>query len=128
MSGRTMLLAAALLMLAACGRSEQPLLDQFFGASRLRDRTALQRISTVTFEPLQDGIVRTFRITGVSGERRDGPAIQKDVTVDAAVVLPDGQLVHKTIVVTMQRPAAGEPSAWAVTGFKAAAGRQAPPS
>ena len=106
-------LAAAVLTLPACGKSEQPLLEQFFGASRLRDLTALQAVSTVTFEPLQQGIVRTFHITAVTPERADGQMATKDVTVDAPVILPDGQTVQKTLVVTLQRKS----DAMAVAGW-----------
>ena len=44
----------------ASAASERALLDQFFAASRLRDRTALARFSTVVFEPRTDGIVEEF--------------------------------------------------------------------
>ena len=77
-----------------CAAPEQSLLEQFFGASRLRDTTALQGVSTVTFEPLQQGIVRTFEITGVTPERVDGQTAAKDITVVAPVILPDGQTVR----------------------------------
>ena len=90
-------------MLPACGQSERPILERFFGASRLRDTTALQTVATVIFEPLQQGIVRTFEITSVSPERSEGQAIAKDVTVAAPVILPDGQTVQKTLVVTLSR-------------------------
>ena len=113
-------LAAAVLTQSACGKLEQPLLEQFFGASRLRDTTALQAVSTVTFEPLQQGIVRTFDITGVTPERVDGQMVTKDVTVDAPVMLPDGQTVRKTLIVTLQRKG-DDSSRWMVTGVRAAA-------
>lgn len=116
-------------MLAGCAAPEQSLLDQFFGASRLRDTTALQRVSTVIFEPLQEGIVRTFRITGVTPERADGPMVTKDVTVDAPVILPDGQTRQKTLVVTLQRTSGGSSRRWMVTGVRdAARPRPGPPS
>jgi hypothetical protein len=112
-----------------CAAPEQSLLEQFFGASRLRDTTALQGVSTVTFEPLQQGIVRTFEITGVTMERVDGQTAAKDITVVAPVILPDGQTVRKTLVVTMQRNNGGDSRRWIVTGVRdAAALRQAPPS
>ena len=112
-----------------CAAPEQSLLEQFFGASRLRDTTALQGVSTVTFEPLQQGIVRTFEITGVTPERVDGQTAAKDITVVAPVILPDGQTVRKTLVVTMQRNNGGDSRRWIVTGVRdAAALRQAPPS
>lgn len=116
-------------MLAGCAAPEQSLLDQFFGASRLRDTTALQRVSTVIFEPLQEGIVRTFRITGVTPERADGQMVTKDVTVDAPVILPDGQTRRKTLVVTLQRTSGGSSRRWMVTGVRdSARPRPGPPS
>jgi hypothetical protein len=118
---------AGTVALAGCAAPEQSLLEAFFGASRLRDTTALQGVSTVTFEPLQQGIVRTFRIIQVTPERLDGPVVTKEVTVDAPVILPDGQTLRKTLVVTLQR-ARGD-NAWRVTGFNdAAASRQVPRS
>ena len=118
---------AAAVVLVACARPEQTLLERFFGASRLRDTTALQAVSTVTFEPLQQGIVRAFHITGVTPEQVEGQTVRKDVTIDAPVILPDGQTVQKTLVVTLQH-ARGD-NAWMVTGFRdAAVSRQAPRS
>ena len=118
---------AAAVVLAACARPEQALLQQFFGASRLRDTTALQAVSTVTFEPLQQGIVRTFHITGVTPEQVSGQTVTKDVTIEAPVILPDGQTVQKTLVVTLQQ-ARGD-TRWMVTGFRdAAVARQVPRS
>ena len=112
-----------------CAAHEQSLLEQFFGASRLRDTTALQGVSTITFEPLQQGIVRTFEITAVTPERLDGQMTAKDITVVAPVTLPDGQTVRKTLVVTMERDNGGDSRRWIVTGVRdAAALRQAPPS
>jgi len=107
---------AAGLVLCGCAAPEQRLLEQFFGASRLRDMTALQTISTITFEPREDGIVRTFEITGVTAERLEGRTPTKEVTVEAPVVLPDGQTVRKTLVVTLQRPLEGG-NRWIVTGI-----------
>ena len=115
--------------LAGCAAPEQALLEAFFAASRLRDATALQGVSTVTFEPLQQGIVRTFRIAGVTPERVDGHMVAKDVTVDAPVILPDGQRVQKTLVVTLQRASGGDSRHWIVKGVRdAAASGSAPPS
>jgi hypothetical protein len=106
-----LLLAAA----AACAAPEQSLLEQFFGASRLRDTTALHRIATVAFEPREQGIVRTFRIRSVSSERPDGSAAAKHVVVDATVSLPDGRSVQKTLVVTMRRENGQASASWIVT-------------
>jgi len=120
---------AIAVVLGGCAAPEQSLLDAFFGASRLRDTTALQRVSTVIFEPREQGIVRTFEITGVTSERVDGQqTITKQVTVVAPVILPDGQTVRKTLVITLTRGSAGESSRWMVTGVREAASRPAPPS
>ena len=86
-------------------------------------------MSTVIFEPLQQGIVRTFHITGVTAEHSDGQALTKDVTVDASVELPDGQTVQKTLDVTLQRARSDNSSRWIVTGVRdALASRPAPQS
>jgi hypothetical protein len=56
---------------AACsGGAEQPILNQFFTASRLRDNTTLAGFAAVTFDPRTDGIVNTFTITNVTPEQR----------------------------------------------------------
>ena len=67
------LLAASLTVLAAVacsGGSEQPILNQFFTASRLRDNTSLQNFSTVAFDPQTQGTVTSFSITNVTPEER----------------------------------------------------------
>jgi hypothetical protein len=58
------------LTIACSHASERAILDQFFAASRLRDKTALDRISTVIFEPRTEGTVSSFDITAVAPERR----------------------------------------------------------
>ena len=127
---RLTIAVAIAVTLGGCAAPEQSLLEEFFGASRLRDTTALQRVSTITFEPLQQGIVRTFQISGVTPERIGGEqTVTKDVTVVAPVVLPDGQTVRKTLVVTLQRGSGSDSRRWMVTGVReAAASRPAPPS
>jgi hypothetical protein len=111
---------AALVALVGCGvRPEQPLIEQFFALSRLRDRTALQRFATVTFEPGDQGIVRTFQITDVAPEQQNRDIVSKQVTLSAPVELPDGRTVQKTIIVTMQRslrPSSGSDPASVVSG------------
>ena len=95
-----------LLLTAACARhgAEQVLLDQFFSASRLRDRTALQKISTVILEPLEQGAVTTFTITDVVDvEGPDGLVQSKQVNVSAPVRLPDGERLGDV----ERRPGAG---------------------
>src|SRR5262245_32162066 len=61
----------ALLLTAACsGAAEQTLVGQFFNASRLRDNTSLDNISTVIFDPRTQGIVTTFTVQNVGAEQR----------------------------------------------------------
>ena len=67
------LLAVSLIVLAAVacsGGPEQPILNQFFTASRLRDNTSLQNFSTVAFDPQTQGTVTSFSVTNVTPEER----------------------------------------------------------
>ena len=100
---RTAAILSTAVALVSCAAPEQPLLERFFAASRLRDKVALQAFSTVIFEPRELGIVRTFAIAGVTPERGSGSTITKDVTVTAPVVAPDGRTAEHSLVVTLQR-------------------------
>ena len=93
------LVVVAAALFSGCGGHERSIADQFFSASRLRDKTAIQKIATVIFEPNVQGIVERFEITGVGPEENGA----KTVTVSAQVKLPDGRMVQKTIVLTMSR-------------------------
>ena len=65
-----LLLALTALGLTACSSSpEQPILNQFFTASRLLDNTSLDNFSTVIFEPSTHGTVLSFTIAGVTPEQ-----------------------------------------------------------
>ncbi len=87
------------LMLVACSTGpEFALLTQFFAASRLRDLTALHKVATVVFEPAVSGTVTSFDITGVVDR-----GTSKEVSIAAPVRLPDGKMVVKRFVVTVQR-------------------------
>ena len=111
---------SVILLTAACARhgAEQVLLDQFFNASRLRDRTALQKISTVILEPLEQGAVTTFTITDVVDlEGPDGLVQSKQVNVSAPVRLPDGRTAQKTLSVVLGRGDRQTTAPWIVTGF-----------
>ena len=92
-----------------CGRQERSIADEFFRASRLRDKTALQKIATVTFEPHIQGIVESFDISNVSPEENG----TKTVMLSAQVKRPDGTRVQKTLVLIISRGV--------VTGFLDAA-------
>jgi hypothetical protein len=117
---KPVLSALLLLLVTACVRhgAEQLLLDQFFNASRLRDRTALQKISTVILEPLEQGAVTTFTITDVVVlEAPNGVVESKQVNVSAPVRLPDGRTVQKNLNVILQRGDRQPAGAWMVTGI-----------
>jgi len=101
-------LALAACLAAGCDRQERAVAAEFFEQSRLRDKTALQKVATVVYEPRVQGMVEDFQIVQVSP--LEGDANQtKTVTVSARVKLPDGRIVPKTIVLTM--------SGGLITGF-----------
>ena len=71
MRGTIWTLAISLTSFAACSSApEEPILQQFFGASRLDDATALAGFATTTFEPQTQGIISSFDIVSVSPEQR----------------------------------------------------------
>jgi hypothetical protein len=117
---RTLQIGVLLAMagLVACGHaSEKALLDEFFSASRLRDRTAAQSIATVFFDPKDQGLVRRFTITRVTPEEQSGGLRSKNVTIRASVESLAGAASDKTIFVTMQRR--GD-AGWMITGVTVA--------
>jgi hypothetical protein len=117
----------------ACSHGpEQFILGEYFGASRLRDKTALQGFATVPFEPHVQGIIASFTIARVSPEehkplsevaseigiaelsvddprnpidvrRYNGEMVSKEVTIRAPVRLLSGQVAQKTIDIILQR-------------------------
>jgi len=110
--------AATLACTAHPVRPEQAVLDQFFAASKLHDRTALHDVATVVFEPQKDGVVERFDITDVSPELDN----TKTVTVSARVSPPEGDRpAQKTLIFTLERGALkADPRSrdrWMVTGF-----------
>jgi hypothetical protein len=90
-------------------------LERFFQASRLRDRTALKHLSTVIFEPRDQGIITTFDIIRVTSEERRGESLNKNVTVVAPVELSNGQTRMEQLIITMQKRG----DEWMVTGVVA---------
>jgi hypothetical protein len=105
------LVAAAL---AACsGASEHPVVDRFFTASRLHDKTALSAIATVALDPLTVGTVTDFSIVKIDAEPGPKSPSSETVTVDARVHVPSGQMVRRKIVLTLRR---GPSGGWIVTG------------
>ena len=113
---RLMLLVAIGTAIASCSpRAEQPILGEFFHASRLRDRTALQKLATVSFDPAVHGMITNFAITSVDA-RHDGGRTVKTVAISAPVKLLGGQVVQKNLIVTLERT--GE--RWIVTSITGA--------
>lgn len=103
---------------AACGHpAEKALVERFFSASRLGDKTEAQAVSTVFFDPKDQGLVRQFSIKDVTPEEVSGGVASKNITLSASVESPDGVQSQKTIFVTMQRKPG---AAWMITGVMVA--------
>lgn len=49
---------------------EQQILRKYFQANQLRDQSTVGNVATVEFDPMTDGTVQSFTVTGVSDERR----------------------------------------------------------
>ncbi len=64
-------LLATLAMAACSSAPEQPILYQFFTASRLGDDTSLHDFAVVALDPQSVGAVNSFSITSVSPERTE---------------------------------------------------------
>jgi hypothetical protein len=102
------LCAAALL---ACSMSpEEQTLFRFFVAAPTLDSTVIGKYATVGFNPRTDGIVQTFSVTMVGPERQH----QKDVTIDAVVLQPDGNTSRRAMVATLARVE----GRWLITGLR----------
>jgi hypothetical protein len=127
------LLSLGMALAVACSHgSERTILAEFFGASRLRDRTALRGFATVPFEPHVQGIVTDFAIASVGPDEHqplsklasaigiaelsvddprhpidvrgyDGEMVSREVTIHAPVRLPNGQIAQKTMAIILQR-------------------------
>ena len=122
MKRATALVVVLAASLVGCGpKPEEPVLAEFFNASRLRDRTALQKIATTIFDPARDGIVTGFEVKGVEAHEAGGRETE-DVSISAPVKPMDGPTVEKQLVVTLEKDATGMRSGvkgrWIVTGFR----------
>ena len=72
MRGSIYVLAVALTMFAGCSSPpEEPILQQFFRASRLNDATSLASFATTSFQPQSQGSISSFDIVSVSSETRE---------------------------------------------------------
>lgn len=71
LGARTALVVLLTACAAACSsKPEDPILQQFFRASRLNDSTSLSGLAVAKFNPQTDGTVANFKIVNVSLERR----------------------------------------------------------
>jgi hypothetical protein len=131
---RSIFLFAAAAIAAACSVApEQPIIADFFAASRLRDTTALAKFATVVFEPREQGVVASFEVERVAPERSAGDMRVKDVFVQAIVRDRDGRSGSRRLAVTLQKRRGADPHAryggWIVTAVRDAEGaREAPRS
>jgi len=109
-------------MVSGCGpRPEEPVLAEFFNASRLRDVTALRKIATTIFDPARDGIITEFKVRSVEAHDAGGRSIE-DVSISAPVKPMTGPTVEKQLVVTLEKDLTGVRSGvkghWIVTAFR----------
>ena len=100
----------ALASLACSASPEEQTLLRFFVAAPTLDSTVIGKYATIGFNPRIDGIVQTFTVTAVGPERQD----QKDVTIDAVVLQPDGITARRTMVATFGKV----DGRWRITGLR----------
>jgi hypothetical protein len=101
-------LAVLSLVLLGCGvlTPEEQLLQRFFEASRLFDAAALEKVATVVFNPVTDGIVQDFHVTAVSAVEPTavGP-LRRTANVTAQVRRRNGAESQRTLTATFERHA-----------------------
>jgi hypothetical protein len=137
--------------LTACTiRPEYSVLDEFFAASKLRDTTALAKISLVILEPREAGTVGRLKIRSVSNIARaplrtddrvvrlsllpvsdvsalsalTGEVETEQVVVAATLRTPDGRESESPLTVTLGRAALSpnrQTGRWIVTAVQGAA-------
>lgn len=115
------LTAPVVVTLVGCSpAAEQTILTEFFAASRLRDKTALQNVATVSFEPDVQGIITTFAITKVTATPAAGDGVRsEEVSISAPVKLPGGRTLQKNFAITMQRASReGDAGRWVIMSIR----------
>jgi hypothetical protein len=118
---RTLVVALTAVTLVGCSSAaEQTILNEFFAASRLRDKTALRNVATVSFEPDVQGIITGFAIMKVTAAPTSGDGVRsEEVSISAPVKLPGGQTLQKNFVITMQRaPREGGRRRWFIVSIR----------
>lgn len=111
----SVLLAAALCAGCRWTSADEQLLTEFFGQSRVYDRTRLAMVATVVFNPITDGVVHRFDIVERGAERTDDSGeTMRDVTIRAAVLPPEGAPAERLLVITLTQ----RDGRWIVTGVR----------
>ena len=86
----------AMAVAAGCSSApEQPLIQKYFQASRLRDNGTLGNIATVSFSPTEDGIVQSFTIDSVGAEQRRPLQLKSLAEAEAAAQKADEEFNKK---------------------------------
>ena len=108
---------------SACSSApEEPILRQFFTASRLRDRTSLQNFAVAEFSPNGHGSVTAFDISGVSEERRMPVNLKGLAREHEGVIAEDAEFTKRKIayqnenIEAIQRVLKAEASRAKITG------------
>jgi hypothetical protein len=117
-----LVVASLTALMAGCGpKSEEPVLAEFFSASRLRDMTALGKIATTVFDPARDGIITGFKVERVEAREAGGRSTE-EVSITAPVKPMEGPTVEKQLVVTLEKDVTGSRSGlkgrWIVTSVR----------
>jgi hypothetical protein len=100
----------ALASVACSASAEEQTLLRFFVAARTLDSTLIGKYATIGFNPRTEGIVQAFTVIAIGPERQD----RKEVTIDAAVLQPDGITSRRTMVATFGKIS----GRWLITGLR----------
>jgi hypothetical protein len=95
MSRSLLLVLAAATLIGCSATPEQPILNQFFTASRLRDNTTLAGFAAVAFDPRSDGTITSFTITNVTPEQRKPLALKSLAMVHDAARAEDVEFTKR---------------------------------
>jgi hypothetical protein len=125
---RVLSIAVFFAMLAIIGCSsvpEEPILRQFFTASRLRDRTTLQSFAVAEFSPNEHGSVTGFDIVAVSEERRMPMNLRALRQEHDAIVAEDAEFTKRKVAYQNENLEAIQRVLKAEAGQSKVAGRDA---
>jgi Skp family chaperone for outer membrane proteins len=89
------LFSTAGLLLACSGGPEEPVIQQFFQASRLRDNVTLANITMVSFDPREDGQVQSFSVKSISPEQTQPLHIKELAKAHADAKAADDQFTKR---------------------------------